>query len=463
MTPRQLTESAFSLLPFVPNGEQAMLIGALSAFILQRGPRDVFVLNGYAGTGKTSVMGAMVKAMRRASLRTVILAPTGRAAKVAASLADHRASTIHKRIFRGNSADPANTTFFLAENRDAEATFIIDEASLVTDAPSFSASLLQQLTRHVYSAPGSAMILVGDLAQLPPVGMQESPAMNPERLRQIGLNPISFSLDLPARQAAGSGILNNATVVRQFLFSEFPPENFSLYASEFPDVEVISSSDLADSLADSWGSVGKEETLIVTRSNKRANNFNQAIRNMVMYAEEPLQQGDRIVISKNDYYWSKVNKLKNFIANGETAEVTWVGKTEKAYGRWFVETELRLPDVETPVAAKIMLRSLVAEGPALPRQEMERLYNRVMAEYEGELSHKIKGAMEDPFYNALQAKYAYCVTCHKAQGGQWKHVYIDMGAIAPDAVGPDFYRWLYTAITRATERLFFINPTVNVE
>lgn len=463
MTPSLLAQSAISELPFTPNQGQLALISALSTFIVSRGPRDVFVLNGYAGTGKTSVMGAIVRAMKRASVKTVILAPTGRAAKVAASLSGDTAFTIHKRIFRGNSADPANTTFFLAENRDHLATFIIDEASLITDAPSFGASVLQQLSRHVYSAPGSAMILVGDTAQLPPVGMSDSPAMNPDRLRAIGLNPILFSLDTPVRQTSGSGILYNATIVRQFLFSGFNPADFSMYASQFPDVEVVSSSQLADKLSDSWGTVGTEETLIVTRSNRRANNFNKAIRNLVMYADEPIQQGDRIVISKNDYYWSKANGLKNFIANGETAQVTWVGKTEKAYGRWFVEAELRLPDVDTPVAAKIMLRSLVADGPNLPREEMERLYNRVMAEHEGSISQKIKGAMEDPYYNALQAKYAYCVTCHKAQGGQWKHVYIDMGAIAPDAIGSDFYRWLYTAITRATERLFFINPTVKIE
>ena len=462
MTQDSFINLTLSFLPFTPNEGQMALIHALASFILRRGPRDVFLLNGYAGTGKTSVMGAFVKAMRAANLHTVILAPTGRAAKVAAAMADDRALTIHKRIFRGNSADPSNTNFYLAENRDAQTTFIVDEASLITDGATFSTSLLAQMTRHIYSAPGSTMILVGDTAQLPPVGMTESPAMNPDRLLQLGLNPICFSLDKPVRQTADSGILYNATVIRQFLFSDFPAENFTMYAGQFPDVTVVSSSELADYLSDSWSTVGVEETLIVTRSNKRANNFNKAIRNMVLYAEEPLQQGDRIVISKNDYFWSKVNKLKNFIANGETAEVTWVGKTEKAYGRWFVEVELRLPDTDIPVSAKIMLRSLVTDGPNLPREEMERLYNRVMAEHEGSLSQKIKGAMEDPFYNALQAKYAYCVTCHKAQGGQWRHVYIDMGAIPTDAIGSDFYRWLYTAVTRSTERLFLINPTVAV-
>lgn len=455
---REFAELTISLLPFSPNEEQLALIHALAAYITNRGARDVFVLNGYAGTGKTSVVGSMVRALREINKPLFLLAPTGRAAKVAAAMSNDRASTIHKRLFRGNSADPSNTTFFLAENRDADAIFIVDEASLVTDGSSFSTSILRQLVGHIFSAPGCGMILVGDLAQLPPVGQSDSPAMNPERLRQLGLNPITYSLDLPVRQSADSGILYNATTIRSFLFGNYNNNDFALSVNKFPDVETVSSRDLADYLGLSWSVVGQDETLIITRSNKRANNFNRAIRNLVMYAEEPLQRGDRIVIAKNDYYWSKINKLKNFIANGETAEITWVGKTEKAYGRWFTEVEMRLSDDSVPVAAKIMLRSLIAEGSTVPREEMERFYNRVTSGYEGELSHKIKGALEDPFYNAIQAKYAYCVTCHKAQGGQWKHVYVDLGAISPDAIGPDFYRWLYTAVTRATEKLFLINP-----
>lgn len=461
-TREEIMAYAMAELEFSPNREQEVLMHSLADFAVARQSRDVFVLNGYAGTGKTSVVGAMTRALGRVGIPTVILAPTGRAAKVASALASRPASTIHKRIFRGNSTDPSNTEFFLAPNPDRDTIFIVDEASMIGDSPAARQSLLMQLAIHVYSSPGCAMVLVGDQAQLPPVGQERSPAMDHDRIRQLGLNPIGFSLDIPVRQTASSGILHNATIARHFLMSRTDPSLFELQLRDFDDIEAISSNDLADMLSDSWRAVGEEETLIITRSNKRANNYNRAIRNLVMGAEEPLQRGDRIVIAKNDYYWGKVNKLKGFIANGETAVVTWVGKTEKAYGRYFTDVELHLAGDGTDIGAKVMLRSLVAEGPQLPRPEMERLYQRVMAEKDGSLSEKIKFAMEDPYFNALQAKYAYCVTCHKAQGGQWRHVYIDMGSIDPAAIDGSFFRWLYTAMTRATERVFLINPPFRI-
>lgn len=287
--------------------------------------------------------------------------------------------------------------------------------------------------------------------------------MNLKRLKQLGLAPFSHTLDVPVRQAAESGILYNATIVRQILDSLLRGESIDLGKGQlplqldgFPDIKAVSSMDLADELSSSWSMVGPEETLIVTRSNGRANRFNQAIRNMVMYAEEPLQQGDRLVIAKNDYYWGRQNKMKTFLANGETVTVKWVGRPEKVYGRWFVDVELELADGQS-MSAKIMLRSLMAEGPAIPRAEMEQFLQHVIAgETEGGPTEKIMAAMESPYYNALQAKYAYCVTCHKAQGGQWRHVYIDMGGIPAEAMGIDFYRWLYTALTRATEKVYLL-------
>lgn len=460
MTSTEAAEAIIGYLPFRPNADQIKLAYSLGSFITERFPRDIFLLNGYAGTGKTSVMGALVKTLKQKGEKVIVLAPTGRAAKVASFFSGGKASTIHKQIFRGNSLDPSNTQFFLAANTSKDTLFIVDEASLIPDNDEFNRSLLQQLVRYVYSVPGCSMILVGDLAQLPPVGQTDSLAMNPERLRQLSLSPISFTLMKTARQAAKSGILYNATVIRKFLFEDYPPEKFRLFGSRFPDVTFVDSRELPDTLSDSWATAGKEETLIITRSNKRANDYNRALRNTVMYAEEPLERGDRIVISKNDYFWSKQNGLDNFIANGEMAEVIWVGKTEKRYDRIFTEVELKLPNEENPIAVKINLKSLEVDGPALPREEMEQFYNLVMSSYEGSLSHKIKGAMEDPYYNALQVKYAYCITCHKAQGGQWKHVYIDMGGINIEEAGKEFYRWLYTAVTRATERLFFINANV---
>lgn len=460
---QSLAHTALGFLTFEPLPSQREFIEKVADFIVAGGPRDVFVLNGYAGTGKTSVVGAVIQALEALRRRVVVLAPTGRAAKVASSLSAHPASTIHRRIYRPNSSDPSGTSWFVAPNQSADTLFIVDEASLISDSGGENGrSLLATLIRYVYSAPRCRMLLVGDEAQLPPVGQTHSTAMNHDRLARLGLNPIGHTLDIPVRQTADSGIIHNATIMRTCLF--FPPQEGlpSLEVSGYRDVRVISSAELADELTDSFAQVGLEETLIITRSNRRANDFNRAVRNMVMFAEEPLERGDRIVISKNDYYWGRRNKAATLIANGDTAEITWVGKTEKAYGRFFTEVEMRLSD-GTPISAQVMLRSLVCEGPSIPRAEMERLQNIVMASYDGEISERIKGMTEDPFYNALQVKYAYCVTCHKAQGGQWRHVYIDMSGIAPDAIGPDFYRWLYTAMTRATERVYFINPTIPVE
>lgn len=457
-----MARAAVEFLSFEPLPDQLRMLCAASEFVASGGDRDVFVLNGYAGTGKTSLVGALIRALDKFRRRVVVLAPTGRAAKVASSLSSHPASTIHRRIFRPSPADPSGGSWFVARNESADTLFIVDEASLINDSPADrGGGLLATLAKYVYSAPGCRMMLVGDEAQLPPVGQTSSTAMNLDRLRRLGLNPIGFSLEIPVRQEAGSGIVHNATVIRQCI--SYPDDDRlpTLDISDWPDITAISSTDLADSLTDSFAAVGQEETIVITRSNKRANDFNRAIRNMVMFAEEPLERGDRVVISKNDYYWGRRNKAGHLIANGDMAEITWVGKTEKAYGRYFTDVEMRLSDGQV-INAQVMLRSLVCEGPSIPRMEMERFYNHVMEAYEGELSEKIKGALEDPYYNALQVKYAYCVTCHKAQGGQWRHVYIDMGGIAPDAMGPDFYRWLYTALTRATERVFLINPTLPI-
>ena len=450
-----------AFLPFEPLAIQNQLLVSLAEFVCRGASREVFMLNGYAGSGKTSIMAALVRTLSEAKVKCVTLAPTGRAAKVAADFSGGKASTIHRRIYRPES-DAPGASFVLAPNHDSNTIFIVDEASMITDSSDPSRSLLRQMLRHIHSAAGNLVILVGDIAQLPPVGMMDAPAMNPDRLRALGFSPILFTLDVPMRQGAHSGVLFNATRMRQLMLAPDTGLSAEIVVDGFEDVEVISSAELADSLADSWARVGCGNTIIITRSNSRANRYNQAIRNLVMMAEEPLQRGDRIVIAKNDYYWNKVNKSQGFIANGDMAEVCWVGKTEKMYGRYFTEVELMFASSGLRIGAQLMLRSLMADGPAIPAAEMDRLYTHILASYEGTLSERIKATMNDPFYNALQAKYGYCITCHKAQGGQWAHVYIDMSGINPEELDESFYRWFYTAITRATERVFFINPTLPV-
>ncbi|MDE7382159.1 MAG: AAA family ATPase [Muribaculaceae bacterium] len=458
----ELTVEVYRNLDYEPLPSQARVIAALCAYAVGRKWRDVALLNGYAGTGKTSIIGAYVKALKKLKINSVVLAPTGRAAKVASYFTGGPASTIHKRIYRADSPTP-DARFFLSPNKDKDTVFIVDEASLITDDKDQQKSLLSQLIRHIYAAPGCGLIFVGDEAQLPPVGNEDSPAMNTKRLIELGLNPIRMSLRQPVRQASESGILYNATILRRMLQKGMTERFPYLSIRGFKDVRIVSGTNLADSISDSWSEVGAEETLIVTRSNYRANEFNKAVRNLVMAADEPLQRGDRLVISKNDYYWSRKNELKNFIANGDIAIVEWVGHTRKEYGRYFCEVELFFPTEDTRISANLMLRSLMAEGPVLPRVEMEQFYSNVLACQEGDsLSKKIKGVMDDPYYNALHAKYGYCVTCHKAQGGQWKHVYIDLSGIARESLSRDFYRWCYTAITRATEKVMFVNPSFKI-
>lgn len=453
--------TALQALPFQALPQQDDVLRDMCAFVADGAPGDVFVLNGYAGTGKTSLVGALIKAMDRLKRRVVVLAPTGRGAKVASGMSAHPASTIHRRLFRPDLSDPLGHRYVPATNQSKDTLFIVDEASLIADGGAVQGSLLAMLVKYVYSAPGCKMLMMGDEAQLPPVGQEVANAMNPTRLRELGLNPLPHVLDVSMRQNADSGIIHNATLMRHLLYHPDSEMRPYIDIAGFNDVRVISSRELPDELEDSFSRVGQEETLIITRANWRANDFNMAIRRQVFGMESPVERGDRLVITKNDYFWGKQNGRDSLIANGDMALVTWTGATEKAYGRYFTQVELQFADGRI-IQAPVMLRSLVAKGAGIPRAEMEQFYNRIAADAQGVLSERIAATLNNPFYNAIQAKYAYCVTCHKAQGGEWKHVYIDMGGIDPENLGPEFYRWLYTAITRATERVYFINPTIPV-
>jgi exodeoxyribonuclease-5 len=462
LDPHVLENRMTELLPFTPTNSQQMLLQRLSMFVTRYSSRDVFIVNGYAGTGKTSLLGAFVKALSLLDVNTVLLAPTGRAAKVFANFSTLKTQTIHKRLYRVSNPDPSSQKFFLAPNRDYNTIFVVDEASMIGDNALPQKSLLMQLIYHVFSGNNNALILIGDNAQLPPVGQPESPAMNPKRLSELGCSPLSFLLDEPVRQSIKSGILYNANLVRKYMVSNSTKE-FALHLSPFKDIIAISSIDMEDYLTSSWSRVGEAETLIITRSNKRATMINNEVRGRIMYADTILQRGEQILIAKNNYYWTRNVKEIDFIANGETAIVQWMGREHEAYGYHFADAELLFPGKETPVAVKILLDSITEDAPAMPQDKMTLFYNKIFTEDEGSLTERIKAVDESPYYNALQVKHSYCVTCHKAQGGQWKHVYIDMGAIRTEAMDEDFYRWLYTAITRATERVYLINPTVKVK
>ena len=462
MKASELREKVLRQLSYSPMPDQDMMIKSLCCFFENSADNGVFILQGYAGTGKTSLLAAFVKAFDSLKLPMVLLAPTGRAAKVFSSFANHVVYTIHKRIYRSASSNPSETSFFLAPNKDNNAIFIVDEASMIADVGG-QVSLLEHLIRHIYSASGCRLILVGDIAQLPPVGQSDSPAMMPERLRQLGLDPIQYVLERPVRQAVASGILYNAVRIRNCMIKN-PLPIPKIWANGFADVEVVSSEFFVERLTDSYSEVGEEETIVITRSNKRANQFNRGIRSMALYAEEELQRGERLVVAKNNYFWTKQIKELDFIANGDIIKVVWIGSKEEKYGHRFVDVDLELANSEISVSAKLMLDGLMSDNPSLTNTEMNKLYTDILAEKEGdELSKKVATIQNDAYFNAVQVKYAYCLTCHKAQGGQWKHVYIDIGYLQSDMLGIDFYRWLYTAITRASEKVFFINPSIIVE
>lgn len=456
-----LAESVVGRLPYTPLPRQYELIRRLSTYAIMRRRNDVFVLNGYAGTGKSSLMGAYVNALADAGMKVVLLAPTGRAAKVFSTFAGLPASTIHRRLYRP-CGQPGELRYAMAPNRGENIIFVVDEASMIADDYDERRSLLQQLVKYVYSGNGCGLILMGDTAQLPPVGQPESTAMNPERLVSLGLTPELFMLDKSVRQAALNGILANATMVRRFITGDAPVKNLRLVASAYPDeITVVPGDELEDYYTSSIARYGHENTIVITRSNWRANLINRDIRFRILDAEEEVGNGEKLLITRNNYFWAR-RERHTLIANGDMATVGWIGSEEEKYGYRFADAELTLPGRSEPLGVKLMLSTLDNDAASLSAAEMMGLYDKVVKSCEGELSERMRKANSDPYYNALQIKHAYCVTCHKAQGGQWREVYIDMAGIHTDDLGADFYRWLYTALTRSSGHVYLINPTLPV-
>ena len=461
---REFGCSVLSHLPYTPNREQNLLIAALSFFCVSSPEESVMVINGYAGTGKTSLTGALVKALADNRRKAVLLAPTGRAAKVFSEYSGHSAYTIHRKIYRQKSFSPEYGNFQLAENKHINTFFIVDEASMIPNSSSEgvmfgTGRLLDDLVHYVYSGVGCRLILLGDNAQLPPVGLADSPALSVEQLRGYGLKVYAQYLTRPARQAEESGILHNATMLRRNMETGKPMDKPVFRVSDFSDIAMLSSEYLSETISDCYGRDGMGETIVVTRSNKRATMFNAGIRNQILYREDELVNGDMLLVAKNNYYWSEQYEELDFIANGDVARVSRVRGITKRYGLRFADVTLEFPDYNNiEIDVKVVLDCLFGDSPALSREQNERLFTEVYNEQEGDKRTRYKAMKQNPYFNALQVKYAYAVTCHKAQGGQWQNVFVDMGYIPEDALTSlDFYRWLYTAVTRARKQVYLIN------
>lgn len=460
---RALATEVLSHLPYTPCEEQMNFVVALSQFVYHSASHSLMMLTGYAGTGKTSLTGAIVKAMSRSGIKCVLLAPTGRAAHVFGDYSGHPAHTIHRKIYRQQGY--GSTAFDLAENKHTNTLFIVDEASMIANYTSDgvaafgSGCLLDDLLQYVYSGEGCRLLLMGDDAQLPPVGQVASPALNVGELQAHGLTVYRMALRDVARQDYNSGVLHNATIVRMSMENDVEVEPM-LELEGWNDAQAVSSEFLLESIADCYDRDGLEETIIVTRSNKRATLFNQGIRNTILFREDLLTSGDMLLVARNNYYWTEQYEGIDFIANGDMARVSRVwGEVEHRYGLQFATVTLEFPDHDgMEIDAKIVLDCLMSDSPALSAQQSERLFNEVMVELTGDRRARFKELKKHPYFNALQVKFAYAVTCHKAQGGQWNNVFIDMGGIAPEVrVTLDYKRWLYTAITRARKRVYLIN------
>ena len=452
---------------FTPTAEQEYALDVFARFMTDSDDQVVMIMRGSAGTGKTTLAGAIVRAMAALKQKMILLAPTGRAAKVFSLNAGHVAYTIHRRIYRQKSAGDLSS-FNLNDNLNRDTLFIIDEASMIAnqgygDSAFGSGCLLDDLMTFVYqSGRGSncRMLLIGDKAQLPPVGEDESPALMADVLRCYGMRVYECDLNQVLRQGEESGILWNATQIRQMITHDEMTQLPKIRFAGFADIQMVPGGELIDALSTSYYRVGTDETIVITRSNKRANIYNQGIRNQVLDREDELCRGDQLMIVKNNYFWTEGSKEIPFIANGDIAVVQRVRHVHELYGFRFAEVTMQLPDYDDfELTATVCLDTITSEAPALTHEQQEQLYNAVMEDYADipQKAERIKKMKTDRYYNALQVKFAYAVTCHKAQGGQWAHVYLDQGYMTDDMLTPDYIHWLYTAFTRATEQLYLVN------
>ena len=448
-------------LGYEPTNDQSRAISVISNFITPNANAEILILDGHAGTGKTTLIKSLTFTLDNLKIKYELLAPTGRAAKVISNYCQKSAYTIHKKIYRQKNAGVGYGAFVLNFNTLKNAFFIIDESSMISNESNEynvfgSGHLLDDLILFAFNKPGCKMVLVGDTAQLPPVGLINSPALEFQSVNQYGLRVIKESLKQVVRQEEGSGILANATSIRNAIENS----SFTIRFSENYDVERVNGTDLLEKINESYDKLGISETMIICRSNKQANRYNSGVRNRILFRENEISQGDFLMVVKNSYSWLPEDFPTNFIANGDIIKIVRIHKFEEMHGFRFCEATIELVDYSNlEIRVKLMLDSISSEGPSISKEQSNNLYYSVLTDYKDETTQAKKMAKLklDPFYNALQIKFAYAITCHKAQGGQWKHVYLDAGYLAEKSFDMEFMRWLYTAFTRATEKIYLVN------
>jgi len=451
--------------PHTPTGQQLELFNRLHAFLNSDNGDDCFILKGYAGTGKTTVISALVKGLRHYQYKSVLLAPTGRAAKVITGYSGKKAFTIHKRIYRKKSAMNIDDSFMIADNIATDTLFIVDEASMISDEVNGAnhKSLLQDLVNYVYNTKNCKLMLVGDTAQLPPVGSDSSPALEEKVLKDhFRLTVFSYEMTDVVRQEKDSGILLNVTGIRNII-RKGKIETPKIITKGFKDVYRINGDKLEEGLNYAYNKFGMDRTLVICRSNKNANLYNQQIRNRILFRDEEITGGDQLMVVRNNYFWLQEEEENStgFIANGDIARIKKIRNFEDMYGFRFADAQLEFIDYaeNLTINCKLMLDTLYAEAPALAPVDQKRFFLEVMKDYDHipNKREKYNELKTNPYYNALQVKFAYAVTCHKAQGGQWDAVFVDQGYLTEDMINYDFLRWFYTACTRATTTLFLVN------
>lgn len=486
-----LTDMVTRELGFAPTADQRKAIATFASFMTARSDMAAMLMRGSAGTGKTTLASAIVRSLAALRWRMVLLAPTGRAAKVFALNAGHRAYTIHRRIYRQKALRADMGGFSLNNNLHSDTLFVVDEASMIANSSAGEAAfgsgcLLDDLVEYVYSGRNCRLMLIGDRAQLPPVGEAESPALSAGVMEGYGLTVFEAELDEVMRQGNGSGILFNATVIRRMITHDELTGLPMIAFKGFADICIVNGDELIEALASSYSRAGTDETIVITRSNKRAVVYNRGIRAMVLGREEELTTGDMVMVVKNNYHWTENERraeaaaagteaaggkdsdaggddaeaVPAFLANGDRAVVRRVRRCRELYGFRFADVTFSLPDYDDyELTATTLLDTLASEAPALTREQNEQLFNAVMDDYADVplKADRIRKLKQDPYFNALQVKHAYAVTCHKAQGGQWAHVYVDQGYMTDDMLTPAYLHWLYTAFTRATEKLMLVN------